>query len=336
MVGRMDSHDVVVVAYDGSELLDIASVTSTFDLANRLGAHPAYRVAVASVAGGDVRCDSGVRLRAHARLSAVPRADTVVVSGGLGHAKAAEDQALLRHLRRWAGDAMRVGSVCTGATVLAATGLLDGRRATTHWWYAAELAARFPAVDVDAAPIFVRDGQLATAGGVTSSLDLTLAFVEEDHGAELARRVSMGLVTYLQRPGNQAQMSMFTRARRPDHVVLRQVMDHAVAEPGGDLRTTTLAAEVGVSVRQLTRLFHDHLGESPAAAVRRVRLEVAASLVTTTDLALSQVAVRCGFSSAETLRQAFVTRYGVNPRSFRRTHRSSWKGRAPLPATTKV
>jgi transcriptional regulator GlxA family with amidase domain len=322
----MQTHDVVVVAYDGSELLDIASVTSTLDLATRLGAHPAYRVVVASVAGGDVRCDSGVRLRAHARLSAVQHADTVVVSGGLGHVRAAEEKALLRHIRRLGEGAARVGSVCTGATVLAATGLLDGRRATTHWWYAADLARRFPAVDVDAAPIFVRDGRIATAGGVTSSLDLTLAFVEEDHGAELARRVSMGLVTYLQRPGNQAQMSMFTRARRPDHVVLRQVMDHAVADPGGDLRTTTVAAQVGVSVRQLTRLFHDHLGESPAAAIRRVRLEVAASLVTTTDLALSQVATRCGFSSAETLRQAFVSQYGVNPRAFRQTHRSTAGG----------
>lgn len=323
MVGLVQTHDVVVVGYPGSELLDIASVTSTFDLATRLGAHPAYRVTLASVAGGDVECDSGLRVRAHARLSAVEQADTVVVSGGLGHVAAADDKALVRHLRRLAAGATRIGSVCTGATVLAATGLLDGRRVTTHWWYAAELARRYPQVDVDSSPIFVRDGTVATSGGVTSALDLTLAFVEEDHGAELARRVAMGLVTYLQRPGNQAQMSVFTTARRPDHALVRRVLDHVLADPSGDVRATTLAADVGVSTRQLSRLFREHLGESPASAARRVRLEVAADLATTTDLSLAQIASRCGFSSAETLRQAFVAQYGVSPRTFRRTQRGA-------------
>lgn len=320
MVGAVTTHDVVVVAYENSELLDIAAVTSTFDLATRLGADPAYRVTLASVAGGDVHCDSGLRVRAHARLSAVLHADTVVVTGGLGHEDAAQDKALVRHLRRLADGAERVASVCTGATLLAAAGLLDGRRATTHWAYAARLAERYPDVTVDSGPIFIRDGRVATAGGVTASLDLTLAFVEEDSGPELARRVARGMVTYLQRPGNQAQMSMFTTARRPDDAVVRRVLDSVLADPSGDVRITTLADHAGVSVRQLTRLFHSQLGESPASAIRRVRLEVAASLLTTTELSLSQVASRCGFSSAETLRQAFVARYGVGPRSFRQTH----------------
>ncbi|MGW4577533.1 GlxA family transcriptional regulator [Rhodococcus sp. YH1] len=228
--------------------------------------------------------------------------------------------ALIRHLRRLAQQTTRIGSVCTGATVLAETGRLHGRRTTTHWRYADELAVRYPAVTVDAAPIFIRDGPIATSGGVTASLDLTLAYIEEDHGAELARRVAMGMATYLQRPGNQAQMSIFTAAPRPDHALVRRLLDHIVAHPGADLTAATLADHAGVSVRQLPRLFHRHVGEPPAAAVRRIRLEIAADLLTTTDLPLSQIARRCGFSSGETLRQAFVTRFGVSPTTLHHTH----------------
>lgn len=317
------AHEVIVVGYEGSELLDIACVTSALDLANRLHADPPYRVVLASVPGGDIRCDSGLRLRAQARLSAIPRADTVIVSGGLGHSAATTDRALVRQLRRLADTATRVGSVCTGATLLAEAGLLDGCRATTHWVYAAELAQRYPAVRVDATPIFVREGRVATSGGVTSSLDLTLAFIEEDHGAELARRVAMGMVTYLQRPGNQAQMSMFTAAPRPDHALIRQVLDHVTTHPDQPLDTASLAAYAGVSPRHLTRLFDEHVGDPPASAVRRIRLEVAARLLGTTDLPLSQLARRCGFGSAETLRQAFVARFGIAPRAYRQSQRAA-------------
>ncbi len=129
----------------------------------------------------------------------------------------------------------------------------------------------------------------------------------------------MGMVTYLQRPGNQAQMSMFTTSPRPDHVLVKHVLDHVMAHPDGDLSTTSLADVAGVSVRQLNRLFHENVGEPPGLAVRRIRLEIAARLLATTDLPLSQVARRCGFSSGETLRQTFVSRFGVTPRTFRQT-----------------
>ena len=314
---------MVVAAYEGAELLDIASVTSAFDLANRLGADPRYRVVLASVTGGQIPCDSGLTIPAQQRLGDICDADTVIVSGGRGHRSATDDTELIRHLRRLALCANRIGSVCTGATVLAEAGLLTGRRATTHWWYADELAARYPRVTVDAAPIFIRDGPIATSGGVTASLDLTLAFIEEDHGAELARRVAMGLVTYLQRPGNQAQMSMFTTARRPDHALMRALLDHIVAHPDRDLTASALADHAGVSVRQLNRLFNEHIGEPPAAAVRRIRLEFAAELLAATDLPLTQIARRCGFSSPETLRQAFTARFGTSPTTLRHTHARS-------------
>jgi transcriptional regulator GlxA family with amidase domain len=301
-------------------LVDIACVTTALDLANRLGAAPVYQVLVASVAGADIHCDAGLMLRAQGRLDAVDDADTLVVSGGLGHRAAADDTELVRQVRRLAKRSRRIASVCTGATVLAEAGLLDGRRATTHWLYAEELATGYPNVSVDASPIFVRDGHLATSGGVTASLDLTLAFIEEDHGPELARWVAMGMVAYMQRPGNQAQMSVFTKSRRPDHATVRRVVDHVVARPDADLSITALASHAGVSARQLTRLFREHLGEPPGTAVRRMRTEIAARMIATTDLPLSQVARCCGFSSAESLRQAFVAKFGVTPRVFRQTH----------------
>jgi transcriptional regulator GlxA family with amidase domain len=313
---------VVVVGYDGIELVDVASVTSCLDMANRLGATPAYAVRFATLSGAPVRCDSGLELPSQLALHEVGGAvDTLVVSGGLGHARAATDRGLLAQIQRLARSSTRVASVCTGAAVLAAAGLLDGRRATTHWFNAAELAAAYPAVKFDPTPIFVQDDHVWTSGGVTSALDLTLAFVEADHGAELARWVAMGMVTYLQRPANQAQMSMFVRARRPEHAVVRRVLDHVTANPGAELSTARLAAVAGVSERHLTRLLVAHAGQSPARLVRQVRLEAAATALVTTDQSISAIAKATGFRSGETLRQAFAAWFGVSPTQYRTAHR---------------
>lgn len=322
MAAMRTSRRVLVVGYDGTELLDVASVTSCLDLANRLGATPAYDVRFATLSGGAVRCDSGLELHAQVALRDVPGAvHTLVISGGLGHAAAAADLELVRQVQRLARGASRVASVCTGATVLAAAGLLDGRRATTHWHYADEFATSYPAVRVDPAPIFVRDDHVWTSGGVTAALDLALAFVEADHGAERARWVAMGLVTYLQRPGNQAQMSMFVRARRPEHDVVRRVLDHVTAHPDADLSTARLAAVAGVSERHLTRLVVEHAGQTPARMVRHARLEAAATALVTTDRPVSSIAKATGFRSAETLRQAFNAWFGVSPTHYRNVHR---------------
>ncbi|MCW3820415.1 DJ-1/PfpI family protein [Micromonospora sp. DR5-3] len=317
----MHERRVVVAGYDGIELVDVASVTSCLAMANRLGATPAYAVRFATLSGGAVRCDSGLELSSQVALQDVSGTHTLVVSGGLGHAAAAADGGLLAQVQRLARSASRVASVCTGASVLAAAGLLDGRRATTHWHHTAELAAAYPAVRFDPAPIFVRDDHVWTSGGVTAALDLTLAFVEADHGAELARWVAMGMVTYLQRPGNQAQMSMFVRARRPEHAVVRRVLDHVTANPGTELSTARLAAVAGVSERHLTRLLVAHAGQTPARLVRQVRLEAAATALVTTDQAVSSIAKATGFRSGETLRQAFSAWFGISPTQYRTVHR---------------
>jgi transcriptional regulator GlxA family with amidase domain len=311
---------VVVVAYDGAELVDISCVTTALDVANRVGARPSYRVRLVSLGGRTVRCDSGLELRAQARLEdPVNELDTLIVSGGLGHDAAADDRRFVDYVRRLAGRARRIASVATGATVLAEAGLLDGRPATTHWAYAAGLAQRYPGIRVDATPIHIRAGKVVTSAGVTAALDLTLDFIEEDHGPELARQVALGMVTYLKRPGKQAQKSVFTTAPRPQDRLVRGVLDHVMANPGDDLRTAALAANAGVSVRHLTRLFREQLGEPPGQLVRRVRIELAARMVSSTVLPLPQIARACGFSSAETLRQAFVASYHVTPSQFRTT-----------------
>ena len=174
---------------------------------------------------------------------------------------------------------------------------------------------------MDPDPIFIRDGPVATSAGVTSALDLTLSFVDEDHGPDLARRVARAMVTYLQRPGTQAQMSMHVAAPAPANDVVRDVVDHVVAHLDGDLSAAVLAERAGVSERHLGRLFRTHLGRSPAEYVRRARTEAAAALLAATDLPLARVADRCGFGSSETLRQAFLDIYGRTPSEHRRALR---------------
>jgi transcriptional regulator GlxA family with amidase domain len=327
-----------VVAYDDAELLDIACVTTTLATATRFlaGEHTAhddappvptpdgagYDIRLLTVGGRPVTAQPGLRLEAHGALERdTGPVDTLVVVGGYGHLRAAHDDVLVAHVRRLARQARRVASVCTGASVLAAAGLLDGRRATTHWAFADALAHDHPAVTVDPDPIFIRDGRVATSAGVTSALDLTLSFVDEDHGPDLARRVARALVTYLQRPGTQAQMSMHVAAPAPAHDVVRDVVDHVVQHLDGDLSTAALAERAGVSERHLGRLFRTHLGRSPAEHVRRTRTEAAAGLLATTDLPLARVAGRCGFGSSETLRQAFLDTYGRTPSEHRRAFR---------------
>jgi transcriptional regulator GlxA family with amidase domain len=316
---------VVVVGYEGAELLDIACLTTTLTMANVVG-RPAdpYRLIVAAPGGRPIRCATGLMLQAGAALETYGGPlDTLIVSGGVTHERAAEDASLVSHINRLAQGTRRVASVCTGASVLAATGLLDGRRATTHWFFAPSIAQRYPKVTFDATPIVVRDGSTWTAAGHTSALDLSLAFIEEDHGADLARQVARQLVTYLQRPGNQAQMSIFTASPPPQHELVRRVTEYVRTDLAADLSLDRLAAVAGVSPRHLTRLFLQEIGEAPGRYVRRARTTAAAHLLETTALALPKVSTRCGLGTAENLRKAFTEYYGVPPSTYRRTQRSA-------------
>lgn len=317
----MDSvRRVVVVGYPGAELLDIACITSALQIASYLKGRVLYQVELASPGGTVIRTATGLSLHSDVALEAVRGPlDTVIVSGGLGYVAAMDDDRLVAHIRRLARESRRVASVCTGAGLLAAAGLLDGRRAATHWHHVAHLAERFPLVRFDPAPIFVTDDGVSTSAGVTAALDQTLSFIEADAGADLARDVARHLVTYLQRPGNQAQMSMFTAAPPARSELVRATVEFIESHLDGDLSTAALARRAGLSERHLGRLFQDGVGTSPGKFVRRCRVEAAAHLLTSTRLTLETITARCGLGSVETLRQSFHARYGVSPSHYRAT-----------------
>ncbi|MGW0811632.1 GlxA family transcriptional regulator, partial [Nonomuraea sp. NPDC002799] len=266
----MDERVIAVVGYDGAELIDIACVTTSLGLANLHGClRVPYRTELVTPGGRPIAFPTALTLQGGLPLERVTGPfDTLLVVGGLGHEQAAADPLIVAHVRRIARESRRVASICTGAGILAAAGLLDGRRVTTHWWWARKLAVRHPAVIWDADPIYIRDGNLITSAGVTSALDLTMALIEEDHGAELARQVARYLVIYLQRPGNQAQMSIFTAAPPADDDRVRRLVDHISSHLDDDLSIAVLAAHAGMSVRHLTRLFTGQLGQTPAQFVR--------------------------------------------------------------------
>jgi transcriptional regulator GlxA family with amidase domain len=243
--------------------------------------------------------------------------DTVVVVGGPGRRDAVDDARLIDALRRIAPQARRVCSVCGGAFLLAAAGLLEGRRVTTHWAGCEDLARRHPGITVEPDRIFVRDGEVVTSAGVTAGIDLALALVEEDHGAAVARTVARWLVVFLQRPGGQSQFSERLQAPVPQESPVRSLVDEIVAEPTGDHRVAALAERAAVSERQLSRIFARQVGTTPARFVERVRVEAARDLLEASDLSVEAVSQRCGFGSAETMRCAFLRVLGVGPGQYR-------------------
>ena len=322
--GMDEPRTVLIVGYPAAELIDIACVVSALQIANFRHGSALYRPRLASPGGAPIHTGTGLTLLAEVSLEKVRGPiDTMIVSGGIGYVEAMEDDRLVGHVRRLARVSRRVASVCTGAGVLAAAGLLDGRRAATHWDHADFLTGRFPAVDFDREPIFIAEDGVCTSAGVTAALDLTLAFVEADAGPELARDVARQLVTYLQRPGNQAQMSMFTAPPAVRHSVVQDAVDHIASHLDADLSSPSLAARAAVSERHLSRLFRSELGLTPGRYVRRVRIEAAAQLLSASDLTVQTIAGRCGFGTVEALRQAFAAAYGVSPSHYRATQSSS-------------
>ncbi|KRC64319.1 AraC family transcriptional regulator [Aeromicrobium sp. Root236] len=315
---------VVVVGYPAAELLDIACIVSALQLANYLNGHAVYRVELASPGCLPIHTGTGLTINADVGLERVRGPlDTLMISGGIGYVDAMADDRLVAHVRRLGREARRVASVCTGAGILAEAGLLTGRRAATHWDHVDYLGERFPDVVFDRDPIYIADGDVCTSAGVTAALDLTLSFIESDTGPDLARDVSRQLVTYLQRPGNQAQMSMFTSAPAARSSLVQDAVAYVTTHLDEDLSAATLAARFPVSERHLARLFIKELGTSPGRFVRKARTEAAAHLLTGSDLSVQTVATRCGFGTVESLRQAFWATYGVSPTHYRMTQSSS-------------
>ncbi len=308
----------MLLAFDGAGFLDVAGPAEVFAVADALSMGGRYRVVVASPDGRDVVASSGLRMGVDTRAADVDPVDTLVGPGGWTWPSTSRDTVLIAAVRAAAARSRRVAGVCVGAFMLAENGLLDGRRATTHWQFAGDLAARHPRVEVDADAIFVADGHVYTSAGVTAGIDLALALVEADHGAAVARRVARHLVVFMQRPGGQAQFSVRLRAEPVERPTLRALLDGIAADPAGDHRLAALSRRAGFSERHLTRLFARELGTTPARYVEQVRLEAARALLETSDAPLGAIAREAGFGSAETLRRAFGRQVGVTPDGYRR------------------
>jgi transcriptional regulator GlxA family with amidase domain len=265
---------------------------------------------------GPVASSSGLSVNAEAARP-FAGADTVIVVGGRGTYAAAADPRYAGWSRTAASHARRVASVCSGAFLLAEAGLLDGHRATTHWSSAADLAERYPAVIVDADPIFIREGAVATSAGVTSGIDLALALVEEDLGSTVARSIARQLVVFVQRPGNQRQFSVQLTAQRPAREPIRDLLAHIAEHPEADLSVPALAGRVGLSERQFLRVFPAETGHSPAVYVEAVRVEAACRLLETTGDGLERIARVCGFGTLRTLQRSFHRVLAVAPHEYR-------------------
>ena len=314
---------IVIVAFPGVQALDVTGPAEVFSAAARLG-HAAYEVTLAAPNGEPVATSSGFQFLPNASLDAAVQEpiDTLVIAGGMGVGDALRDEALIDWIKAAAKQARRTTSVCNGAFLLAQAGLLDGRRATTHWAACDELARRHPAVEVDPDPIFVRDGDVATSAGVTAGIDLALALVEEDAGAEAARDVARWLVLFLQRPGGQAQFSSGLARPPAERASLRELQTWLPDHLDADLSVEALAERSFMSPRNFARAFRREIGVTPAAYVAELRLERARLELESGALAVEEIARRCGFGTVETMRRAFRRRLFVSPSEYRQRFRT--------------
>ncbi len=324
----MGARRVVLVVFDGLQPLDVTGPHEVFAGANEVvdaegRAGPRYELVIAALRAGPVRARSGLAVVADAALADVAGpAHTLVVVGGPGVRQACDDPAVVAEVVRLAAGADRVTSVCTGAFLLATAGLLDGRRATTHWSATSRLAREHPGVTVESDPLFVRDGDVWTSAGVTAGIDLALALVEDDWGAATAVRIARHLVMFLRRPGGQSQYSVPLWTASPEHEPVRAVCELVQRDPGAELSVDVMAAAAGLSPRHFVRVFAREVGLPPGRYVEDVRLEAARRELEGAGVGVDVVARRCGFGTSETLRRVFLRRLGVSPSDYRRRFRT--------------
>ncbi|WP_152365596.1 GlxA family transcriptional regulator [Microlunatus speluncae] len=307
----MKSRSVTFVIFEDHDQLDLTGPYEVF-------AEAGYRCTVVAPEAGPVRSDLGLSIVADRALAGTDptSVDTLIVTGGRVRS-VRQNRELIDWIAAAAGKARRVASVCTGTFLLAEAGLLDGRRATTHWAEASRLAADYPAVTVDADAIYVKDGRIWTSAGVTAGMDLALAMVEADLGRAAALDVARTLVLYLRRPGSQSQFSVPLWSSQPDSDVIRTVVDAVHAKPGDRHSIEDLAALAGLSPRHFQRRFTREVGMPPAGYLERVRIEAAQQALAETELTLDTIARRYGFGTGETLRRSFHRLIGIAPSDYR-------------------
>ncbi|MGC4089251.1 MAG: GlxA family transcriptional regulator [Polyangiaceae bacterium] len=314
---------IAVLAFERCQSLDVTGPFEVFaeavDARRARGQSAGYTPLLVTLDGKPVRSSGGVGLMPASSLAQAVRRgiDTLIVAGGEGARLAAREASVVAQVRRAARKSRRVASVCTGAFVLAAAGLLDGRRATTHFAFCGALAEDFPKVQVEAEPIYVRDGSLWTSAGVTAGIDLALALVEQDFGPELSLGVARQLVVFVRRAGGQSQFSPQLLAQTKEPGPLRDVQAYITEHPDAALAVPELARRARMSVRNFSRVFRSRLGMPPAEYVECVRVDAAKRFLESSDRSVEGVASAVGFGTPEALRRAFARRVGLSPREYR-------------------
>lgn len=310
---------IAILALQGVQLLDVSGPLDVFAQANAELGRPFYALKVVGRDHAPIHSSSGVRLVPDwAMGDALPRLDTLLVAGAPHAMDMLLGEPTLQWLRTMARQSRRFGSVCSGALFLAAAGLLDGRRVTTHWAVADTLRHAHPRTTVLDDALHVRDGKLRTSAGVTAGLDLALSLVEEDCGREVAARVASQLVMFFKRPGGQLQFSRKGHAGPAGRSALQEIQRWAVAHPAQDLSVRALAERAGLSARHFARLFQAEVGVTPAAWVETMRVSAARELLEAGHDAPKQIAAQCGFANADTLRRSFSKHLGISPAMYRR------------------
>lgn len=313
----MNGQRVVIVTFDSAQILDVTGPLEVFSTATRLVLPAQYDVELVSVDGGLVWSTSGLEFTTSRLDGVVGPVDTLMVAGGRDMDAACADTELLIQLRRLSTRSRRVASVCSGAFLLAAAGLLDGRRAVTHWAECQRLARTHPAVEVDPDAIYVQDGNVWTSAGVTAGIDLTLALVAEDHGRKAAAAVARQLVVYLRRSGGQSQFSALLAAQEADTQPIQDLLAWLPEHLTQDLSIPKLALLTNLSERHFSRLFKAEIGVGPGEHIEALRLETACRLMESTHLPVEQVSSACGFGAVETMNRAFRRRLGTTPLQHR-------------------
>jgi transcriptional regulator GlxA family with amidase domain len=304
---------VAILVFDGVTLIDVAGPADVFTHANQLGCH--YDVTFVSPDGRPVTSSTGLRLHADATPD-LSGAHTVLVPGAHGLTDRPFDPALIDAVRMLTAGAQRVSALCTGSFLLAEAGLLTGRSATTHWRQVGRFTRAYPDVAVEPDSLYVRDGSILTSAGISSGIDVALALVRDDLGAECASTVAEAMVVFMPRPGQFSQFSAPSRQHIEDDHPLRRLLEAITADPAADHSVPVMASVAAVSTRQLTRLFHDEIGTTPARYVELVRLANAQAMLQAGHT-VAAAAHRSGFGSADTLRRVFANRLGLTPTAYR-------------------
>jgi transcriptional regulator GlxA family with amidase domain len=320
---------ILILAFEGVNLLDVSGPLQAFEASeDSREAALRYRTIVASVAGGPVHTAARLPIVTQ-RLADIDPADidTIVVGGGSAAGRPIVPPELVAWIAANAAGARRVCSICSGAFILSAAGLLDGRRAATHWYWAQRLQAEHPAVRVDADAIYVNDGRYWTSAGVTAGIDLTLALIEQDHGHRVAIDAARKLVVFMKRPGGQAQFSVPLLQQSRDDSDFSELHAWISQNLAEDLRVPRLAARMGLSERSFGRRYAAQIGDTPARIVEAMRAEAACGMLEATALSSKRVAALTGFGDEQNMRRVFVRRLGLNPADYRQ--RFSRQGDAP-------